>query len=223
MKEIKNLKELEIGEVYFIPALARVCRIMGRDSAELRSGNVPTVIVKTTLPHKSFKDWSKKKAAQAAIALQGSVSHTIDEDFDDREWEETWAMRRRPKLINNIGQPARLDKHQMVAEVYCIKDTRGNERIRRCCQFEGKSIKGWLIEKPPAMFQDELAVPRDDPDMATRTLANTLAKTLVECKPVKKKYTQLVAEAGKLGIDVSDIKGKGATKAIQERINGLCV
>ena len=221
--DIIRLDDLKIGEKYFITALSRVVRVERRGKADLKQRslkgdievvtNAPTVIVRGTIPHKPMEGLvSKKQAVRNKIILDGNLSQTVDEDFDDREWEETWAERTVPRLITNIGQPARLDAKNPVREVYCVTDNRTNERIRRCNRFDGNKIEGIRIENPPLLFHDEQEAP-------VEMVVETVQDPVIPDPLVTMNIQQLRAEAKKRGMDVSDITGEGATAAIRERLN----
>ena len=212
--DITKLADLQIGDMYFIPALARVVRVEAFGEQALpRLGTVKTVILKGTLPHIPIKGLvSEKQAAQNLIALNGSSSHTVDEDFDDREWTETWAERMRAKLINPEGKAARLG-HE-VLEVYCLMESRQNRRIRRCSNFFGMGIEGVKI---PTMkiFREDFPVIVEKPTVETKEPVTDINKM---------RFKQLQSEAKKRGIDTSDISGAGASDAIRKRLNnGVCV
>lgn len=216
--DIKNLKDLNIDDMFYISAFARVVRVVSKGRETLPTGTVETVTVKSTVPHLPIEGLvTEKQAAQNKLALIGSESHTIDEDFDDREWNETWAERSRPKLINHEGQAARLADHRnpenMILEVYCIKDSRKNARIKRCSRFIGAPIEGVEI--------DYIDIFRGDIGEAIEEVEEVEECEEAELDYDTMKYPELKKYIVENGLEVDT--GKGACAKMREKLNGLCL
>lgn len=239
---------VQVGQVWMMEAPNRVVRVVEETTMELaddqkRIQQEPCFICEATIPIVPIKGHVGKREAEANIRLRKGIEAEAAFDPDDTpadySWTEVWANRFLYGLTRQPGFPGLAVNDADTAPKFpilcCVKTIGRDQTRRKSSPIEGTRMGGTLIDPkdvPADLFGESNASEEPEAEAVgvrqeggqvgaeapLRQPGQAAQASTQEAQALPKTYPGLLKLAKARGVDISDIKGKGAVGKIRARL-----